>query len=863
PSSLPPDKGGLRGVETFTKRPNILEELAYRDTWGKGADSFISMIYERLVLMRDLLAEDGSIYVHCDWRVSSYLRHTIEEIFGINSYRNEIVWQRTNAHNETGQYGRVHDTIHFSTKSPANYIWHPDPIAFSEEQLGRYKKDEQGRYYTTQDLTAPRIGSTSGKFEWRGTMPSSTRGWGYTLDQLETWWAAGRIATKKDGTPRMDGLIVYLDSKSGQAPQSIWQDISRVTNTGAERIGYPTQKPEALLERIIKASSNEDDLVADFFCGSGTTAAVAEKLGRKWITTDLGKFAIHTTRKRVIGVQRQLKAEGKNYRAFEILNLGKYERQHYIGVNPNLREAEQQKQLEAREAAFLDLILRAYRAEKTVGFQTFHGKKAGRLVAVGPVNLPVTRLFVEEIILECRKKHITRVDILGFEFEMGLFPNVLDEAKAKGIDISPKYIPADVFDKRAVEKNQVVFHDVSFIEVKPHILYPPDKGGGVNYPFDKEGRVNYPPAEGGRTNYPPDKVGGVNYPPDKEGGANYPPDKGGRGVALLSQDSQRNYIPYNPSLVEKARENRKNPTAAEKKLWFEVLQDKRFDGLKFTRQKPLDEYIVDFYCAELMLAIEVDGDSHAEQAKYDQERTVKLEQYGLEVVRYANSEVLTNLEGVYSDLSVKIQNRKEKPPKSPLSGGLQSGHIPSSGGLQSGHPPSSGGLPKVAVELTDFSVFYSQDSIAHAEANLKDKQSKIVVDKGQIVKVSKDKNGIISREVLTKNWTDWIDYWSVDFDFENKREIIRVPIEPSPPAPLPRGEGSINVAPPEGEGRFEEVWTGDYIFENEWQSFRTRKDRKLELKSVYQEVMPGRRKIAVKVVDIFGNDTMTIIEVRI
>src|SRR5439155_8744517 len=103
----------------------------------------------------------------------------------------------------------------------------------------------------------------------------------------------------------------------------------------------------------------------------------------------------------------------------------------------------------------------------TDGFNTFDGRKAGRLVAVGPVNLPVTRLFVEEVILECRQKHISRVDILGFEFEMGLFPNVLDEARAKGIDIAPKYIPAEVFDKRAVEKNQVVFHDVSFIEVTP------------------------------------------------------------------------------------------------------------------------------------------------------------------------------------------------------------------------------------------------------------------------------------------------------------------------------------------------------------------------------------------------------------
>jgi hypothetical protein len=205
---------------------------------------------------------------------------------------------------------------------------------------------------------------------------------------------------------------------------------------------------------------------------------------------------------------------------------------------------------------------------------------------------------------------------------MGLFPNVLDEARAKGIDIAPKYIPADVFDKRAVEKNQVVFHDVSFIEVKPHV-----KGKNV------------------------------------------------------------------------------------------------------------------------------------------------------------------------------------------------------------------------AVELTDFSVFYSQDSIANAEATLKDKGSKIVVEKGQIVKVSKDKNGIVTRETLTQNWTDWIDYWSVDFDFENKREIIRTKNPDT--------------------GAWEESWTGDYIFENEWQSFRTKKDRKLELTSVSHECPPGRRKIAVKVVDIFGNDTMTIVETSV
>ena len=159
----------------------------------------------------------------------------------------------------------------------------------------------------------------------------------------------------------------------------------------------------------------------------------------------------------MIGVQRQLKEDNKSWRAFEILNLGKYERQHFIGVNPNFREEEKQKQLEEKEKAFLNLILHAYKAEAVDQFRTFQGKKAGRLVAVGPINLPVTRLFVEEIILECRQKHITRVDILGFEFEMGLFPNIQEEAKSKGIDLAMKYIPRDVFDKRAVEKIRSYF----------------------------------------------------------------------------------------------------------------------------------------------------------------------------------------------------------------------------------------------------------------------------------------------------------------------------------------------------------------------------------------------------------------------
>lgn len=573
------------GDETFTKNPGILEEIAYRDTWGRGTDSFITMIHERAVLMCDLLADDGSIFVHCDWRVSAPIRLVLDEIFGRSHFKNELVWHYTKLRVPTKQFPANHDSILFYAK---------------------------GESPTFNKLREP-----------KEKMKRQT---------VRKWDPDRKMAVQARDE---EGNLMYYD-QTDRSIDSVW-NIQLVNPVADERLGYPTQKPEALVERMIQAASNEGDLVADFFCGSGTTAAVAERLGRKWIVSDLGKFAIHTTRKRMIGVQRQLKAEGKDYRAFEILNLGRYERQHYIGVNPNLREAEQQKQLAAKEADFLALILRAYRAETVENSPAFHGKKAGRMVVVGPVNLPVTRRFVEEVILECRKRHVTKVDVLGFEFEMGLFPNVLDEARDKGIDVAPKYIPAEVFDKRAVEKNQVVFHDVSFIEARPHI-----------------------------------------------------------------------------------------------------------DGAK------------------------------------------------------------------------------------------------------------------VAVELTDFSVFYSQDSIKNAEETLKNKASKVVVDRGQIVKVVKDKDGIVTREVLTKKWSDWIDYWSVDFNFESKREIIRKPIQLEDQGRLP---GTESDQPTLVE--YEEVWTGDYVFENEWQSFRTKKNRELEYTSPYHECEPGRRKIAVKVVDIFGNDTMTIADVTI
>lgn len=553
--------------ESFTKKPSVIEEVAYRDTWGKGADSFIAMIYERLKLMHDLLAEDGSIYVHCDWRVNSYMRLILDEIFGKDNQTGEIVWNYSWGLRTETTWNRKHDTILMYSKKNNGFI-------FNANQVLEDRKMSE---------------ATINRLKYKGA--------------LITDGNKGRGTEEK------------------ALPSDVWY-VATINGMSVERLDYPTQKPEELIEKIIKASSNENDLVADFFCGSGTTMAVAEKLGRKWIGSDLGKFGVHTSRKRMIGIQRELKKAGTDFRPFQILNVGRYERESFISTNNDLRAEEKAKQILKKEKEFISLILSAYKAEPVESFDNFVGKKRDRLVAIGPINLPVSSNFIELIVSECIIHKITKVDVLGFDYEMGL-----DFSKSKdlGIDIEFKVIPREVFDKRAVERGQVKFYDVAFIECKPIIS-------------------------------------------------------------------------------------------------------------------------------------------------------------------------------------------------------------------------GKGNIKELSIELTDFSVFYNQDNTGEIEHDLRAGGSKVVVESGQVIKISKDKQTeAVTREVLTKKWSDWIDYWAVDYDFADRKEVIKV-VE---------------------KGEEKEVWTGDYIFDNEWQEFRTKKKRNLDLVSAPKELPKGTYKVAIKVVDIFGNDTTRVIEVKI
>ncbi len=261
--------------------------------------AYLTMMAVRLLELHRVLKSTGSLYLHCDPTASHYLKILLDAIFGKNSFRNEIVWKRNTSHNSGKRFGRIHDIIFYYTKSDI-WTWNWTYGEFSPEQLSRYEAEEDGRLFKAENLTAERKTSSSGKFNWRGTTPGSTRGWAYTLEQLEQWWNEGRILLKKDGTPRLDGLKVYLDDLEGAKTQSIWTDIPRVANISNERLGYDTQKPLALLERIISASSKPNDLVLDPFCGCGTTVHAAQKLNRSWIGIDITHLAISLVKRRLI-----------------------------------------------------------------------------------------------------------------------------------------------------------------------------------------------------------------------------------------------------------------------------------------------------------------------------------------------------------------------------------------------------------------------------------------------------------------------------------------------------------------------------------------------------------------------------------
>ncbi len=442
-----PDEGGGNTRLTLDYQPNLIEQLAYRDTWGGGLDTYLKWMFETLIFLRELLAESGSIYVHCDDTASHYVKAVMDEIFGYTNFRNEIVWKRTGAHSSAKRYGPVHDVVLYCTRG-TDYCWNPVYVAQEEYIAERYTHiDEEGRRFYPVSLLARGISRGSSGQPWHG-IDVTARGnhWRYTIERLEELDAVGDIYWPKRGT--MPRLKMYAENAPGKLLQDWWDDIPPINSQSGERVGYPTQKPEALIKHIIQASSNPGDLVLDCFAGSGTTAAVAEKLDRRWIAADMGRFAISTTRKRLLDIP--------GVKPFYVQNLGRYERQAW-----------QSAELEQGYRAF---ILELYRADPVSGYQWLHGAKAGRMVHIGSVDAPVALDDVEKVVSEFGAAAGTGaaagVDILGWDFGLEVDTEARALAQTAGVNLRLRRIPREVMDAKAVAAGDIRFFELASLALE-------------------------------------------------------------------------------------------------------------------------------------------------------------------------------------------------------------------------------------------------------------------------------------------------------------------------------------------------------------------------------------------------------------
>ncbi len=421
--------------ETIFKDQSCLEMVAFKDMWGKKMDSYLHMMFERLSLMKVLLSEKGSIYVHCDSRVNYFLRGVMDDVFGKAGFRNEIVWQKIRVVKaQSSSFGNVHDSILVYSRGEQS-TFNQQKGEQDEDYEKKFDKVESstGRRYQLVSLLQAGAGQAK-CFGNKVLSPGSGRHWIWSQERINKALEGGLIEFTSGGMPRKKQ---YLDESEGRFIDDLWTDIFPVNSQALEDTQYATQKPEALLERIIKGSSNEGDLVADVFGGSGTTGAVAERLGRRWIMSDLGRFAIHTSRKRLIELQRTLHDEGKPYRAFDVYNLGRYERQWW-----------QKERLKGADEEHRKVVLGFYKAEVLPHAGAYlHGRKGRAFIYVDGIDSILTRDEVRAVAKAAREAGAKEVHCLAWEFEMDLRLVCHELEASEGVLIKLIPIPREIMEK--------------------------------------------------------------------------------------------------------------------------------------------------------------------------------------------------------------------------------------------------------------------------------------------------------------------------------------------------------------------------------------------------------------------------------
>lgn len=421
------------------QRPSVLEQFAYSDTWADGTASYLQMLYPRLALMRELLSEQGSIYVHCDWHAGHYLKVILDDIFGKDNFRNEIVWKRSNMKGGktlSKQFGRNHDTIYLYSKTH-NYTYNQEFKEYTQEYIKeRFShKDERGLYCL---------------------QPIGTR----TPENVELLRQQNRIEVTSNGFER---IKFYLNDMKGVALDDIWVDIQTVSQIINENLNYNTQKPEKLLERIIKASSNENSIVADFFGGSGTTAAVAEKLGRRWITSDLGKPSTMIMRKRLIDIP--------DCKPFLYHSIGDYSREAFLSDKQYKRVSDLAR-----------VVMHLYGAlpfdDADAPANVGHMREGSTLVIVDSPN-KITNASTVKRAMELRESFMggwKKVIVLGWNFAFDIGDKLAHLPKS---EIEVLVIPPDLLDllrkkdyRDLVNNQKIRFASLQYLTLKRPTIAP-------------------------------------------------------------------------------------------------------------------------------------------------------------------------------------------------------------------------------------------------------------------------------------------------------------------------------------------------------------------------------------------------------
>jgi adenine specific DNA methylase Mod len=387
--------------ESIGKDQSTLEMVAYRDMWGKGTDSYLHMMYERIVLMKELLSETGTIVVHVDWRVGPMIKLILDEIFDKDCFINEIVWSYTGAGISPERFSRRHDNLYWYGKT-SKWYFDPDPL---RTEYAEATKERFSHY----------IGNIRNGVDF------------------------GQQELNPKGKHPDDVIKVSIE-----APSS------------TERTGYATQKPLVLMYKLVESLCPSNGIVADFFCGSGTTLKAAEMLGRRWIGSDIGRFGIHTTRKRMIEVQRILNDEHKPYRAFDVYNLGRYERQWW-----------QKERLKGADEEHRKVVLEFYKAEvlQNTSSPFIHGRKGSALCHVDSIDGLFTRDELKAVAKAAKEAGAKELHCLAWEFEMDLRLVCHEIEHADKIKIKLIPIPREIMEKNRTSPPP--FLEVAVLEAEP------------------------------------------------------------------------------------------------------------------------------------------------------------------------------------------------------------------------------------------------------------------------------------------------------------------------------------------------------------------------------------------------------------